>query len=129
MLGYTKDTWDNDGDVPYDNMKFEELTYDEKRAAHYLGKDPIEDKLDIWWDEADPETKRHAETIGWDEKKWDHDKTIRHLECKKWAWGDMSDEQIEAMKYFGMSQALWDGEGEEASFDAPVSLSRLKCWH
>ena len=121
LLGYNRRSWDNDGDVPYDNKKFEELTYDEKRAAHFLGKDPIEDKLDCWWEEADDETKRHAEVLGWDEKKWDHDKTIYQIDCKKWEWGDMSDEQVEAMKYFGMSQAIWDDEGDEEPFELPVS--------
>ena len=77
--------------------------------------------MDCWWEEADDETKRHAEVLGWDEKKWDHDKTIYQIDCKKWEWGDMSDEQVEAMKYFGMSQAIWDDEGDEAPFELPVS--------
>ena len=48
-------------------------------------------------------------------------KTIYQIDCKKWEWGDMSDEQVEAMKYFGMSQAIWDDEGDEEPFELPVS--------
>ena len=67
-MGYTKSTWDGDNDIAYDSKPFEDLTVQEKHAAMYLGMNPIDEKLDIWWEDTDSDTKAHAVVLGWDQQ-------------------------------------------------------------
>ena len=56
-MGYTtKEMWDEDQTVPFDTKPFTELTLSEKRAAFFLGRNVLDKKLDIWWDETDAGT-------------------------------------------------------------------------
>lgn len=68
LLGYDITTWDDDSKVEYDHKKFSECTIQEKHAALFLGYSPIDEKLDIYWDEADSETQAHAKVLGWDKQ-------------------------------------------------------------
>ena len=76
-LGYTQETWDGDGKVPYDAKTFFQCTEEEKHAAMYLGMSPIDTKLQIYWSELDQPTKDAALVLGWTQEKWDDDWEVR----------------------------------------------------
>lgn len=67
-LGYSKSTWDDDDEVAYDKKPFAECTLQEKHAAMFLGINPIDEKLDIWWEDTDSTTQSHAAVLGWDQQ-------------------------------------------------------------
>jgi hypothetical protein len=130
MLGYENQKhWDDDEAVPYDSKDFDECTYKELKAARYLGLDPIDQKLDIWWSEASEDTKKHAGVLGWDQEKWDDDWMIEDLPCEHLYWKDLSEEQKAAAKHFGYNKALWDEtedeEDDEEADEEVVSLGHI----
>jgi hypothetical protein len=126
VMGYTRKTWDAIEKVAYHEKKFDALTNDEKRAAVYLGKRPIDYKLNrVWWEGTDELTKKHAQVLGWDQHKWDESWNIKDVECYSWWWQDATSEQREALEYFGYNQNLWDGAGEEEHFDGQVRSTNL----
>jgi len=125
VLGYSKETWDDDATIPYDSKTFAECSYSEKNAAMYLHMSPIEKKLDIWWDDADDETKRLAQVLGWDKHKWDDDWAIEQLPCEHWWWRDMTEEQQKAARHFGYGRGTWDYvEDEEEDFEPTNTTSK-----
>ena len=127
VLGYDKDSWDEDKPVPYDSKAFVDCTKEELRAATFLHMKPIDKKLDpLWWSETDEETKKQAGILGWDQHKWDDDWKIHDLPCEHWYWKDMTNEQKAAAQYFGYSKATWDetGEDDEEDFVASAPVSR-----
>lgn len=126
VLGYDQESWDADEAVPFDSKDFVDLTYNEKKAAHVLSIEFIEKKNDVWWEDVDEVTKGHAEALGWDEHKWDHDYQITDLECEHWYWSDMDSSQKEAAMYFGYCQETWDETGEEVTFDGSGSKPSRK---
>lgn len=124
VLGWTKATWDADEDVAYESKAFADCTVQEKHAAMYLGMNPIDEKLDIWWSETDDETKAHAAALGWDQHKWDDDWAIQDLPCEHIYWKDLSDEQKDAAIFFGYSRSLWDetDDDDDEEFEVAVSI-------
>jgi hypothetical protein len=122
ILGYNKSMWDDDEESEYESKKFEDCTLQERHAAMFLGANPIDEKLDIYWEDTDSETKRHAQALGWDQHKWDHDWAIHDLPCEHLYWKDLSEEQKAAALHFGYSPALWDetDEDDDAEFAALV---------
>jgi hypothetical protein len=68
ILGYNKSMWDDDEESEYESKKFEDCTLQERHAAMFLGANPIDEKLDIYWEDTDSETKRHAQALGWDQQ-------------------------------------------------------------
>jgi hypothetical protein len=73
ILGYTKESWDADGAVPYDSKSFSDCTNAEKQAAMFLNLNPIAKKLNVWWEDLDQATKDQALALGWTQEKWDDD--------------------------------------------------------
>lgn len=100
-MGYTASTWDEDEDIAYDSKSFAELTVQEKHAAMFLGLNPIEERLDIWWDEVDSDTQKYAIALGWDKSKWDDEWEIQDLPCEHLYWKELTEEQKTAARYFG----------------------------
>jgi len=113
VLGYSQETWDADEDVPYDHQSFAECTRNEKAAALFLGMPPLEDKLDVWWSEVDPETQKHAEALTYTQQFWDEDYYLEDLPCDAWYWKDMNEEQKAAARHFGYTPSTWDETGED----------------
>lgn len=130
-MGYTAQLWDEDATIPYDSKKFHETTKDERLAAMYLGLNPIDAKLDIWWDEVDKETQRYAIDIGWDKEKWDDHWELHDLSVEQLYWNDLSDKQRRAASYFGYCKYTWDGDGEDdLNFKpSPVKINHLSPPH
>ena len=71
-----------------------------------VGLNPIDKCEDIWWEDADEETKKAAKALGFDQHKWDHDWTIQDLPCEELYWKDLSNEQRQAARYFG-EHSFW----------------------
>jgi hypothetical protein len=107
-LGYTKETWDADAAIPYDSKTFFQCTDEEKQAAMFLGLNPIDKKLNVWWADLDKATKDHAIALGWSEEKWDDDWEIYHLPIDKLYWADLDKAQQKAANHFGYTKATWD---------------------
>ena len=70
-LGFTPEIWDSGAHVPYESEKICDVSNMQKSAAMYLGHDPIDEKCNIWWSEADPTTQKYAQVLGWDQHRWD----------------------------------------------------------
>ena len=117
VMGYDQASWNASEKVAYHKKDFSELSYDEKRAAVFLGKDPLDYKLNIWWRETDEETKAYAEALGWDKRKWNEGWTTHDVECHGYWWEEAPEDVQEALEHFGYNQNLWDRLGEEESFD------------
>lgn len=130
-MGYTKETWDADAEIEYDEKDFADCTVQEKHAAMYLGMNPIDEKLDIWWSETDDETKAFATVLGFDQHKWDEDWELKDLPCEHWYWKDMTEEQKDAAIHFGYSRALWDEteDDDDEEFEAAVSTVLVFVFH
>lgn len=107
-LGYSAATWDDDASIPYDNKKFPETSIEERCAAMFLGLDPIEKKLDIWWEDTDSETQKYAKDIGWTQEKWDDDWMIRDLPVEEKYWDNLDEKERNAAIYFGYIKCTWD---------------------
>lgn len=108
-LGYkTKEDWDESIHLPYMDKEFVELTHDEKQAMRLVGLEPIDKFDDIWWEDCDAVSKKAAETLGFDEHKWDHDYAIRDLPVEEKYWKELSEEQRKAARYFGYNRSTWD---------------------
>jgi hypothetical protein len=107
-LGYTKETWDADATVPYQDKGFAECSAAEKQAAMFLNMSPIAAKLNVWWDDLDATTQKHAGTLGWTNQLWDEDYEIEDLEIEHQYWSDLNAQQQEAAAYFGYTKATWD---------------------
>ena len=90
------------------DKEFVELTHDEKQAMRLVGLEPIDKFHDIWWEDCDAVTKKAAETLGFDEHKWDHDYAIRDLPVEEKYWKELSEEQRKAARYFGYNRSTWD---------------------
>jgi len=118
LLGYTQDTWDAAEKVAYHQKDFENLTYDEKRAAVYLGRNPLDYKLkNVKWDTIQDENmKKHAKVLGWDEHKWNKNWPVHDVDVYQYGWSGLSEEQKKALTYFGYNQNLWDQTGNEETF-------------
>lgn len=120
VMGYDAKTWDDDAKIDYDRKPFHETSLDQRRAAMYLGLNPIDKKLDIWWANTDSETKKQAEVIGWDQHKWDDDWNIRDFPIEHLYWKDLDDKQKEAATYFGYTKCTWDESGDDSDLDFNV---------
>lgn len=118
VMGYDETTWDEGEQVAYHSKDFSELSSDEKRAAVFLGRDPLDYKLkNVMWGDISDETKEQAQVLGWDEEKWDESWTTHDVECK-YKWDEASSEAQKALEYFGYNKNLWDRLGEDESFGA-----------
>ena len=83
VLGYTEQLWDGDEQIPYDGKSFFECTEQEKKAAMFLGMNPIDYKLQIWWSDLDQATKDAALGVGWTQETWDDDWEVRLERARK----------------------------------------------
>lgn len=90
------------------DKEFVELTHDEKQAMRLVGLEPIDKFDDIWWEDCDAVSKKAAETLGFDEHKWDHDYAVRDLPVEEKYWKELSEEQRKAARYFGYNRSTWD---------------------
>lgn len=91
----------------------------------FLGMSPIDDKLDIWWQDVDSTTKEQAQVLGWSSDKWDDDWAIHDLPCEHWNWDDMSAEQKRAAQHFGYSKSTWDETDDDDEEDfVPAAASK-----
>lgn len=107
-LGYTKESWDADGSVPYDTKTFFQCTNPEKQAAVFLNLKLIEKKLNVWWSDLDKPTMDHAAALGWSQATWDDDYEIVDLAVDKVYWKDLTAPQQAAALHFGYTKATWD---------------------
>jgi hypothetical protein len=118
--------WDAAEQVAYHQKKFEDLTADEKRAAVYIGRNPLDFKLkSVKWDAIDDTTKKHAQVLGWDQHKWDKNWPLHDVDIHQYWWKETSDEQKEALGFFGFNENMWDETWNEETFDGSVSLRTL----
>ncbi|KAG7338013.1 Jacalin-like lectin domain containing protein [Nitzschia inconspicua] len=118
ILGYDENSWDAAEPVAYHGKPFQDLTDDEKRAATYLGRNPLEFKLkNVQWNTITEEMKKYASALGWTEETWNRNFPIRDLDVDKLYWKELSQEQKEAASYFGYNQNLWDETNEKELFD------------
>jgi hypothetical protein len=113
VMGYTHETWDEDATIPYDDKTFAQTTVEERCAAMFLGLNPIDSKLDIWWKEVDPETQRYCNDIGWDHEKWDDDWELHDLPVEHKYWDELNEKERNAAIYFGYNKCTWDETDEE----------------
>lgn len=115
--------WDAAEKVAYHAKPFEDLSADEKRAALYLGRSPLDYKLkNIKWEAINDTMKRHATALGWTEDTWNRNFPIYDLDIEYLYWSELTDEQKDAACYFGYNQNLWDETHEEEDFDGSVSI-------
>jgi hypothetical protein len=129
VMGYDASTWDADAKIDYDRKPFHETTLDERRAAMYLGLNPIDKKLNISYCDTDTETKTQAAVIGWDQEKWDHDWNIRDFPIEHLYWKDLNETQKAAAVYFGYCKCTWDESGDDEELDFKVvSVFRSLYW-
>jgi hypothetical protein len=113
--------WDNTEQVSYHSKSFEELSYDEKRAAIYLGRSPLDFKLkNVKWSTIDDKMKRHATVLGWTEDTWNRNFPTHDVDIHGYWWKETSDEQKEALQFFGFNENLWDQTCEVEVFDGSV---------
>jgi hypothetical protein len=120
-LGYTKETWDDDEAVPYNDKAFSTCTNPEKQAAMFLNLNPIASKLNVWWEDLDETTKEHATAIGWTSDKWDEDYEIEHLDVEHLFWSELDSKQQAAASYFGYTKATWDETWNPSDFNVSSS--------
>jgi len=122
VMGYTKETWDKDEKIPYDDKAIHECGVPEKKAALYLGMNPIAKKCDIWWSELSEESQKMALALGWTKEKWDDDWELHHLEIEHKYWAELTDDEKEAAAFFGYMQSTWDQTDEiPTAFDGPAA--------
>lgn len=107
-VGYTKETWDADAKIPYDDKTFFQCSETERQAAMFLGLDPIKKKLNLWWDDVDKATQEQALALGWTKELWDDDWEIEDLPIDKVSWADLDKKQQKAANHFGYTKATWD---------------------
>jgi hypothetical protein len=118
--------WDNGERVAYHAKAFEDLTSDEKRAAVYLGRNPLDYKLkSVKWNTITDEMKKYATILGWTEETWNRNFPIHDVESNNLYWKEMSDEQKEAAIFYGYNENLWNETEEEEVFNG--SVSNLQC--
>lgn len=118
-LGYTKESWDADETMPYQDKGFAECSAAEKQAAMFLNMSPIAAKLNVWWEDLDATTQKHAVTLGWSDPLWDEDYEIEDLEIEQKYWSDLNAQQQEAAAYFGYTKATWDETWNAQDFHLP----------
>jgi len=108
-MGYTTmENWDEDYEVPFDIKSFDELTLSEKRAATFLGFNPIKKKLDVHWSETSEATKEAAFKVGWSQEKWDDNWELHHLDVEHKYCSELTDEERAGVQYFGYTRCTWD---------------------
>ena len=127
VMGYDSKTWDDDAQIDYDRKPFHETTFDQRRAAMYLGLNPIDKKLNIWWKDTDEKTKEQAKIIGWDETTWDEDWSIRDFPIEHMYWKDLNEQQKQAATYFGYCKSTWDEaeDDDDIDFDVVSKINNL----
>jgi hypothetical protein len=125
-LGYTKEIWDADESVPYQDQGFAKCSAAEKQAAMFLNMSPIAAKLNVWWEDLDATTQKHATTLGWTNELWDQDYEIEDLEIEHQYWSDLNAPQQEAAAYFGYTKATWDEtwNAEDMAGGAPPAAGK-----
>ena len=133
VLGYTETTWNESKVLPFVDKPWDQLSNDQKRAAVYLSKSPMDYWCDdaknpnFWWKDLSPKGRQCAQVLGWDERAWDQDyAAFEDVKCYGWWWNDMTPEQREAMEYFGYNQNLWDRMGQEEVFDGKGSTVSIE---
>ena len=114
VLGWTKETWDHDEEVPYQHQSWKECTANEKVAAQFLGLAPLESSMmNVWWEDLDEETQKQAAILTYTQELWDDDYDLEDLPCDSWYWKDMTEEQRKAANFFGYTRVTWDQTGED----------------
>jgi hypothetical protein len=107
ILGYSKESWDKDEEVPYDTNSFFQCTVRERQAAVFLNLGLIK-KLNLWWDDVHGPTQDQASALGWTKEKWDQDYEIEDLPIDKISWDELERLQRRGAKHFGYTKATWD---------------------
>ena len=114
--------WDAAEKVAYHSKDFADLNADEKRAAVYLGRNPLDYKLkNVKWATIDDTLQKYATTLGWTEETWNRNFPVHDVSIHEYWWKEMSAEQKEALEFFGYTENLWDETGAEEVFDGSVS--------
>lgn len=75
-----------------------------KKKQHFTDKEMK--YTTVKWKNLPKEAREAAESVGYDEKKWDDDEKIHHLD-DKW-WGDLSSSKREAMEILGWDKHSWN---------------------
>lgn len=76
------------------------------------------------WTDLPADAKKAAETLGFDEEKWNPD-TDSHPETEWKPWHKLSDAEKEAAETLGWDEAAWEHKYEETSFaDIPDHVKR-----
>lgn len=102
------------------------MTADEKRAATYLGRCPLDYKLkNTQWNTVGKDTKKFATILGWTEDTWNRNFPIYDLDIEHMYWNELSDEQKEAAVYFGYNENLWNQTEEEEAFDGSTTAAKV----
>lgn len=132
-LGYTKEIWDTNGDIPADAKDWDELNQQEQAAAHMLGytremweehsmtelaalqapalvEPPRSREAGIYDDcefmELPPSFRQAAIHLGYTRYLWDNDLPV---ESDTKRWNELSLQQQEAAIVFGYNEYDWDG--------------------
>lgn len=112
VLGYTQQIWDNDewSTLSFFKNPITKASVREKQASMYLGMDPMAEGRfsGIYWNDLDVTARRHAESLGWDETKWDEDWYIQDLPVNEKYWKELSQPEKRAAEYFGYMECTWD---------------------
>jgi hypothetical protein len=66
--------------------------------------------------------KKYATLLGWTEDTWNRNFPTHDVSIHEYYWKESSDEQKEALAYFGYNENLWDETWNEEIFDGSVSL-------
>jgi hypothetical protein len=116
--------WDAAEKVSYHSKDFADLSADEKRAAVYLGRNPLDFKLkSVKWSAVNDTVKKYATIMGWTEETWNRNFPLHDVAVDQLWWNEMSDEEKEAAEYFGYNENLWNEVGAEELFDGSVSCA------
>mmetsp|Transcript_37823 Transcript_37823/g.55707 ORF Transcript_37823/g.55707 Transcript_37823/m.55707 type:complete len:137 (+) Transcript_37823:48-458(+) len=108
-LGYTKDIWESDGEVPSSTKLYDDLTSQEKDLYKVLKMDKLSD---FDWKQLTSDQQAAATVLGYTQEGWDGDKK-NPIEEK--LWKDLSPEEQEAAKAIGYTMFIWDEETDSES--------------
>jgi hypothetical protein len=91
-----------------------------KKKQHFTDKEMK--YYNVKWKHLPKEAREAAESVGYDQKKWDHGETIKHLDDEH--WHDLHTSQKHAMETLGWDKHSWNDRFKDYGWKELPELQR-----